>query len=222
MNPSYGVVIPAYNAARTLRDAVESVLAQTLPPRSVVVIDDGSTDETGAIARSFGTGVDVITQDNRGPAAATDRGFAHLREPLVAGIDADDIWFPNKAAHQIAELEADPDLDGVFCRASIFDHGARPGPDSPAQDLWGRSALMMRRSALQRVGPIDIGLSGSWGEMVDWIARGRDLGLRFGLIPTALVGRRRISGSLSHGHDASVLLPAVRAALARKRGPDDR
>ena len=222
MNRSYGVVIPAYNAARTLRDAVESVLAQTLPPSSIRVVDDGSTDETDAIARSFGAGVDVITQDNLGPAAATDRGFSQLREPLVAGLDADDLWFPEKAAYQIAALEADPDLDAVFCRARIFDHGGRPGPDSPAQDLWGRSALMMHRSALERVGPVDTGLSGSSGEMIDWIARGRELGLRFRLAPLALVGRRRIRGSLSYGQDASVLLPAVRAALARKRGPDAR
>jgi glycosyltransferase involved in cell wall biosynthesis len=216
---SYGVFIPAYNAARTLRDALESVLGQTHPPRSIVVIDDGSTDGTGAIARSFGTGVELVTQDNLGPAAATNRGFAQLREPLVAGLDADDFWLPGKAAYQLAELEADPDLNGVFCRASIFDHGDRPGPDSPTQDLWGRSALMMRRAALDRIGPLDSDLSGSWGEMVDWIARGRDAGLRFRLAPVALVGRRRISGSLSHDQDASVLLPAVRAALARKRGP---
>jgi glycosyltransferase involved in cell wall biosynthesis len=220
MEGSYGVLIPAYNAARTLLDAVESVLAQTFPPTSVVVIDDGSTDETGAIARSFGAVVDVITQDNLGPAAATNRGFAQLQEPLVAGLDADDIWFPEKAAQQISELEADPDLDGVFCRARIFDHGGRPGADSPVQDLWGRSALMMRRSTLERIGPVDTGLFGPRGEMVDWIARGRELGLRFRLAPIALVGRRRISGSLSHGQDAGVMLPAVRAALERKRGPD--
>jgi hypothetical protein len=155
-------------------------------------------------------------------AAVLHGSDAQLSEPLSAGIDADDIWFPDKAAYQIAELKADPDLDGLFCRASIFDHGGRPGPDSPAQDLWGRSALMMRRSALERVGPVDTGLSGSRGEMVDWIARGRDLGLRFRLAAIALVGRRRIPGSLSHGQDASVLLPAVRAALARKRAPDAR
>jgi glycosyltransferase involved in cell wall biosynthesis len=222
MKRSYGVVIPAHNAARTLGAAVESVLAQTLPPTSVVVVDDGSTDETGAIARSFGAGVDVIRQDNRGPAAATDRGFAQLREPLVAGLDADDVWFPEKAAYQVAELEADPHLDGLFCRARIFDHGRSPGPESPVQDLWGRSALMARRAALERVGLVDTALSGSWGEMVDWIARGRELGLRFRLDPIALVGRRRIPGSLSHGQDASVLLPAVRAALARKRRLDAR
>jgi hypothetical protein len=81
---------------------------------------------------------------------------------------------------------------------------------------------MMHRSALERVGPVDAGLSGSSGEMIDLIARGRGLGLRFRLAPIALVGRRRIPGSLSHGQDASVLLPAVRAALARKRGHDDR
>ena len=220
MDTSYGVVIPAFNAARTLRDAVESVLAQTIAPTSVIVIDDGSTDATGEIARSFGQPVEVITQDNRGPAAATDRGFAQLREPLLAGLDADDVWFPDKAARQIAELGADPDLAGVFCRARIFDHGDQPTQDGLTQDLWGRSALLMRRSTLARVGPVDSGLPGRSGEMVDWIARGRECGVRFRLLPVALVGRRRIPGSLSYGQDAAVLLPAVRAALARKRGSD--
>jgi glycosyltransferase involved in cell wall biosynthesis len=220
MMAPYGVVIPAYNAARTLREAIESVLAQTLAPASLVVIDDGSTDETATIARSFGAAVQVITQENLGPAAATDRGLAELGEPLVAGLDADDIWFPEKAAHQVAELEADPELDGIFCRARIFDHGQRPTPDGPSQDLWGRSAMMVRRRALARVGPVDTGVSRANGEMVDWLARGREAGLRFRLAPVALVARRRIPGSLTYGQDASALLPAVRAALLRKRSHD--
>jgi glycosyltransferase involved in cell wall biosynthesis len=218
MKASYGVVIPAHNAARTLRDAIESVLAQTHPPTSIVVIDDGSTDETATIARSFGDAVEVITQDNLGPAAATDRGFAQLGETLVAALDADDVWFADKAAYQIAELEADPSLHAIFCRASIFDHGSRPSPGSPSQALWGRSALMMHHAALKRIGPVDAGLSRRSGEMVDWLARGQESGLRFRLAPIALVGRRRIPGSITHGQDASALLPAVRAALERKRG----
>lgn len=218
MSASYGVVIPAYNAARTLGDALESVLAQTIPATSIVVVDDGSTDETAAIARSFGSAVELITQGNLGPAAATDRGFAEIAEPLVAGLDADDVWFPRKAELQIAELEADADLDAVFCRAQVFDHGSAPSPDLPSRELWARSALMMRRSALDRVGPVDIGGPRANGEMVDWLARGRELGLRFGVTPVALVGRRRISGSLTYGQGAAALLPVVRAALERRRG----
>jgi glycosyltransferase involved in cell wall biosynthesis len=217
MTESYGVVIPAYNAARTLSDAIKSVLAQTVPPRSVVVIDDGSTDATAAIARSFGAAIRLITQDNRGAAAATDRGFAELSEPLWAGLDADDVWRPDKAARQLAELTSDPGLDAVFCRARIFDHGTRPGPDAPEQDLWGRSAMLIRRSAAERIGRVDAGPAARSGEMIDWLARGRERGLRFRLAPIALVDRRRIPGSASDGQDASALLPAVRAALERKR-----
>jgi glycosyltransferase involved in cell wall biosynthesis len=218
MTAGYGVVIPAYNAARTLGEALHSVLTQTLRPSSVVVVDDGSTDATAAIARAFGPDVRLITQDNLGPAAATDRGFAELNEPFVAALDADDVWLPGKAAQQIAALDADPGLDAVFCRARIFDHGGRPTPHCPEQDLWGRSAMTMRRPAVDRIGPVDTRLASRSGEMVDWLARGRELGLAYRLVPVALVGRRRLPGSLSHGRDATALLPAVRAALQRKRG----
>src|ERR1019366_982853 len=196
MTESYGVVIPAYNAARTLSDAIESVLAQSVPPRSVVVIDDGSTDATAAIARSFAPAVRLITQDNLGPAAATDRGFAQLSEPLWAGLDADDLWHPDKAAQQLAELVSDPGLDAVFCRARIFDHGTRPSPDAPQQDLWCRSAMLIRRCAAERIGLVNTEAAARSGEMIDWLARGRELGLRFRLAPIALVDRRRIAGSI--------------------------
>lgn len=217
MTACYGVVIPAYNAARTLSDAVESVLAQTVPPRSVVVVDDGSTDATTSIAHSFGPAVRLVTQDNLGPAAATDRGFAQLSEPFWAALDSDDLWRPDKAARQLAQLASDPGLDAVFCRARIFDHGTRPSPDAPEQDLWGRSAMLIRRSAAERIGRVDTAPAARSGEMIDWLARGRELGLRFRLAPIALVDRRRIAGSISHGQDPSALLPAVRAALQRKR-----
>lgn len=219
MTAGYGVVIPAYNAARTLAAAIRSVLTQTLRPSSVVVVDDGSTDTTAAIARAFAPEVRLIPQDNLGPAAATDRGFAELSEPFVAALDADDVWLPGKAARQIAELDADPGLDAVFCRARIFDHGGRVTADSMEQDLWGRSAMTIRRPAIDRIGPVHTGLAFRSGEMVDWLARGRELGLRYRLVPIPLVGRRRLPGSLSDGQDATALLPAVRAALQRKRAP---
>ena len=218
MNTSYGVVIPAYNAGRTLGAAIESLLAQTVPATSILVVDDGSTDETAAIARSFGSKVELISQDNLGPAAATDAGFARLGTPLLAGLDADDIWFPGKAAYQLAELAADDELDGVLCRAVIFDHASEVTLDSPSQDLWGRSALMMRRRALDRVGPVGASTRHASGEMIDWLARGRELGLRFRMSAATLVGRRRIAGSMTDGQEAAALLPVVQAALGRKRG----
>jgi hypothetical protein len=136
---------------------------------------------------------------------------------LWAGLDADDLWHPDKAAQQLAELVSDPGLDAVFCRARIFDHGTRPSPDAPQQDLWCRSAMLIRRCAAERIGLVNTEAAARSGEMIDWLARGRELGLRFRLAPIALVDRRRIAGSISHGQDAAALLPAVRAALQRKR-----
>ena len=77
--------------------------------------------------------------------------------------------------------------------------------------------MLIRRSAALRIGRVDTGPAVRSGEMIDWLARGRELGLQFRLAPIALVDRRRIPGSISHGQDASALLPAVRAALERKR-----
>jgi hypothetical protein len=74
--------------------------------------------------------------------------------------------------------------------------------------------MLIRREAAERIGRVGDERA---GEMVDWLARGRELGLRFKLVSSALVDRRRIAGSLSDGQDAAALLPAVRAALERKR-----
>ncbi len=87
--PLVSVVIPAYNAAGYLAPTIESVLAQTYRPIEVLVVDDGSSDDTVAIARSFGDPVRVIEQENRGPAGARNTGFAGARGDIIALLDAD-------------------------------------------------------------------------------------------------------------------------------------
>jgi len=66
--------------------------------------------------------------------------LARIREPVVAGLDADDVWFPEEAERQIAQLSGEPAVDGVFCHATVFAHGARPDPWGRSHALWGRSA----------------------------------------------------------------------------------
>jgi glycosyltransferase involved in cell wall biosynthesis len=105
------VVIPCYNGARFLRDTVGSVLAQTLPPLEVIVVDDGSTDDSAAVAESFGSPVRVIRQPNRGESVARNRGIAEARGDWVAFLDADDLWLPEKLAEQ-AKLMA-PGVGGI-------------------------------------------------------------------------------------------------------------
>ena len=104
------VVVPAFNAADYLGEALDSIAAQTRPPVEVVVIDDGSTDGTPAIAED--RGVRCITQENAGPAAARNRGIKETGAPLIAFLDADDRFVPEKLDRQVAELHS---TDAVAC-----------------------------------------------------------------------------------------------------------
>jgi len=120
MSEAYSVVIPAYNAGETIEDALRSILSQNIAPMAVIVVDDGSTDDTGARANAFDARVEVIRQENQGCGAATNRGLSAVTTPLVAFLDSDDLWLPGKAERQLALLDARPDLAGVFGRAQIF------------------------------------------------------------------------------------------------------
>jgi len=106
MTGSVSVVIPAYNAERFLRDALESALRQTLAPLEILVVDDGSIDGTGRLATSV-QGVRCIRQTNAGVSAARNRGIEEARGKFVALLDADDAWMPEKLAVQLAGLRGD-------------------------------------------------------------------------------------------------------------------
>jgi hypothetical protein len=105
VDPLYSVIVPAYNAENYLSQSVRSVLEQTVPPLEVIVIDDGSVDDTVAIAAMFGPPVRVIHQDRRGAGAARNKGVAAATSPLVAFVDADDYWLPTKAERQLEQFE---------------------------------------------------------------------------------------------------------------------
>lgn len=124
------VVVPAYNAERYLREAVESALAQTVAAE-VIVVDDGSTDGTAEVARSFGSRVRVLQQTNSRQAAARNAGARIAGGDYLAFLDADDVWEPDKLEKQLACLEADPTLGLVYCSVREMDErgalmGIRP------------------------------------------------------------------------------------------------
>jgi glycosyltransferase involved in cell wall biosynthesis len=90
------VVIPAYNAASVLPRAIESVLGQTSRPEEVIVVDDGSTDNTAQVATQYGPSITYIRQDNAGASAARNRGIAEATGEWIAFLDSDDEWLPPK------------------------------------------------------------------------------------------------------------------------------
>ncbi len=108
------VIIPAYNCSLYLRQTVESILNQGVADLEVIVINDGSSDDTGDIARSFGKPVTVIDQANAGVCAARNRGIRHANGEFIALVDHDDFWLENKLANQLAAFEKNPQVDVVF------------------------------------------------------------------------------------------------------------
>src|SRR4051812_26302017 len=106
--PLVSVVIATYNSGRFVGQAVRSVLAQTYRPFEIVVVDDGSTDDTAGVLAGYRDGVRYVYQENRGPAAARNRGIAEAAGELVAFLDADDEWHPEKLSRQWEALSASP------------------------------------------------------------------------------------------------------------------
>ena len=122
--PRCSVVIPTYNRAHSVGDAIASVLRQTMADLECIVVDDGSTDSTPALLASIkDRRLRVILGRHAGVAAARNLGVAHAQAPLVAFLDSDDLWRPHKLTHEIAFLDRHPELDAVFSDLEKEDGG---------------------------------------------------------------------------------------------------
>lgn len=217
---AYCVVIPAFNAAATIGEAIASILGQTVLPAEILVVDDGSTDATAALAGKAHSLVRVIVQANTGCGGATTRGMAESRHAIIATLDADDVWLPGKMERQLAVLFKDQTIDGVFSNLELF------GKESMAGQVragWVRSTMVIQRGVFETVGPI-IDPPGNRGDMVDWLARVREAGFRLDLLPETLVRRRVWPGSMSYGHDPLKdrgYLHVARERILRRRRAGD-
>lgn len=119
--PRVSVLIPTYNRAALLCEAIDSVLAQSFRDFEIVVVDDGSTDDTLARLAVYGDRVRVLRADHGGPARARNAGFAAARGDYVCILDSDDLYYPHKLALQVEHLDAHPDTVMVYTEFSAFD-----------------------------------------------------------------------------------------------------
>ena len=117
--PRICVIIPTYNSARFLPEAVESALYQTFSPEEVIVVDDGSTDNTEDVLEPFRGRIHYIRQENQGPAVARNRGISEAKGDLIAFLDADDVWVPDKSEKQVDLLMENPRIGLVH---SLYDY----------------------------------------------------------------------------------------------------
>ncbi|MEA2489351.1 MAG: hypothetical protein QOH21_1143 [Acidobacteriota bacterium] len=144
MTPRVAIIIPCFNYAHTVAEALRSVLAQTAAEWECVVVDDGSTDGTRAAVEAFATRdprIRYVRQENRGPAAARNRGRAESTAPYLQFLDADDLLAPDKLAVQSAYLDAHPAVDVVIGPATFF------RPDDPERVLYSLHGHLSRPMA---------------------------------------------------------------------------
>ncbi len=215
------VIIPCYNGAAFLGAALTSVFAQDHRPLEVIVVDDGSTDDTPAVAARWPDAI-YLRQENGGTSSARNTGIAHARGEVIALLDVDDLWLPGKLRAQLALLEQRPDVDYVATRYRNF---LEPGIEKPpwaserqlSEPLEGAiSSMLIRAEALRRVGPFDLADPTD----LDWSLRAQELGLRLAVVPEIFVERRIHAANLSYGLVArlpELRLRALRASIARKR-----
>lgn len=127
MRPLLSVVIPAYNVAPYIADAVRSALSQSVGNLEVIVVDDGSTDDTPQVLAGLKSSrLRVIRQENRGLSGARNTGIRAARAPFLGLLDGDDIWLPDKAERQLAVLESCPDVTMTYSHSLYLDADGRP------------------------------------------------------------------------------------------------
>jgi glycosyltransferase involved in cell wall biosynthesis len=114
-------IIPTYNYAHYLATAIESVISQTCPIHEIIVVDDGSTDHTEEIVKTFGNKVIYIKQPNAGLSAARNTGIRKATGDTLAFLDSDDVWYPEKIEKQLRVLDRDPEIGIVYCGSREFD-----------------------------------------------------------------------------------------------------
>jgi glycosyltransferase involved in cell wall biosynthesis len=230
-NPRVSVVIPAYNQAEYLGDAIQSVLSQTYQDFEIIVIDDGSTDKTPLVANEFSENVCYIRQENKGLAGARNTGIQNAKGTYIALIDSDDIWLPIFLQKMMALVADVPDAIVYYCSARYIDAKGNELPQIvaskfvPDETMYETlvkanfiipSTVVMLRSAVLAAGLFD----DSFRACEDW-----DLWLRlaptchFTSIRDCLVNYRLHGSSLSA--DPSKMQQAVKAVIEKHFGPDD-
>lgn len=224
--PLVSVIIPVYNYGRYLAEAIESVLNQTYQHLEIIVVDDGSTDQSSEVATSFADrGVRYCHQVHAGIGPARNKGVELARGEFLAFLDADDRWPLWKIERQLRTFENDPALEMVFGQAVQLHNGPEweagvkdnKLPEAGMVPGMVAGTMLIKRDAFFRVGKFQ----GDWkvGEFIDWYARAVELKIRSLVLPDLFLWRRIHDSNqgIRERQSVSDYARVLKAKLDRKR-----
>jgi glycosyltransferase involved in cell wall biosynthesis len=245
--PLVSVIVPAYNCAAFVGDAIRSVLQQGYPNLQIIAVNDGSTDPTLSVLRTFGDDVLVLDRANGGAAAARNTGLRHAKGDFIAFLDGDDIWFPGKLDVQVRYLEDHSEVGLVFTDWTIWeespdgcrtesapaDGGSPDGAIDPSQSGWlyhqlllecilNTSTVVIRSPIVRRIGEFDESLKN--GQDYDYWLRVSRVAEIHKLAASLAVYRHHGGNSTHQPKPSNYAYIVLTRALARwgPRGPDGR
>jgi glycosyltransferase involved in cell wall biosynthesis len=223
-NNLVSVIVPVYNGERYLSAAFDSIFAQYYRPIEVIVVDDGSVDNSAHIVRSY-KDIQYIYQFNQGHGKAKNTGIAASRGEFIAFLDADDVWAPNKLSLQVDHLINNPHVGYALCKMQfLLETGVHMPSGLHKEHLletpsaYIPSALVVRTSVIKQIGMFDPRYRHSNDS--DWFFRAHDAGIVMTILPEILLYKRIHSSNLSHEIQtmSSELLRVIKTSVSRKRG----
>lgn len=230
MNELVSIIIPVFNYGRFLAEALDSVMAQSYRPIEVIVVDDGSTDNTKEIAHSFPE-VQYYYQKNQGEAVARNTGIAKARGKFIAFLDADDTWLPDKLKIQIQYLEKHSGLGCTLCKIQNFiEPGVNLDPKTVSSllesDQIGIATIVTKKDVFAQVGGFDSRYQ--VGTDFDWFVRARDAGITTVILPDILLNRRIHNKNISiqniqaqHAIRLQILKESIERQRKKKAGSNE-